>query len=192
MSPRSAWIACAAVALTALIVPVSLAQIAKQGNVRLEQTRFESPMVLETVFAAADRSLWDPAQGHPVGEWFSAREYEELGRYSCEGVFLRHKYNRRQESWQPGLAMSVTPAPNGRLKIQVRADVDNPDDNDDRRVETLFEVIQDGKVIASRAVMKAIEEGDEKSFIAPFELASSELARDPMTKLRVTVRVIRD
>ena len=39
---------------------------------------------------------------------------------------------------------------------------------------------------------KALEEGDEKSFIAPFDLSASELARDPRTKLRVTLKVILD
>jgi len=165
--------------------------MARQGKLSLEQTKFESPMVLETVFAAADRSLWDPAQGHRAGEWFSAREYEELGRYSCDGVYLRHHYNRHQDSWQPGLAMSVMEGQDGNLKIHVRADVDNPDDNKDRKVEALFEVLQNGKVIASRTVKKGIEEGDEKSLIAPFDLRASDF-QDAATKLRITVSVIKD
>src|SRR5262245_32899342 len=150
---RSARMALATLALTAFAVSLAPAQIAKQGKLSsLEQTKFESPMILETVFAATDRSLWDPARGNQPGAWFSTREYEELGRYSCEGVYLRHRYSRRQESWQPGLAMSVTPTSDGRLKIHVRADVDNPDDNKDRRVEALFEVLQNGRVIASKTV----------------------------------------
>ena len=190
MFPKSARMALAALFLTAISVPVLLGQIARQASA--EQTKFESPMVLETVFAATDRSLWDPSQGHQPGDWFSAQEYEDLGRYSCDGVFVRHKYNRRQGSWQPGLAMSVTEAQDGKLKIHVRAVVDNPDDNHDRQVETRFEVIRNGRVIASRTVKKAIEEGDEKSFIAPFDLAASDLVQDPNTKLRLTLKVLMD
>jgi hypothetical protein len=182
----------AALFLTTINVPISLGQPVVVQQASVEKTSYESPMTLETVFAAADPSLWDPSQGHQPGDWFSVEEYQDLGRYSCDGVFLRHKYNRRQESWQPGLAMSVTQAQDGKLKINVRAVVDNPEDNHDRQVETRFEVIRSGKVIASRTVKKAIEEGDEKSFIAPFDLAASDLTRDPMTILRLTLKVVKD
>ncbi|MCI0659092.1 MAG: hypothetical protein L0170_18720 [Acidobacteria bacterium] len=190
MPRKSPRIALAALFLTAVSVTILPGQTVRQASI--EKTRFDSPMVLETVFAAADRSLWDPSQGHQPGAWFSAQEYEDLGRYSCDGVFLRQKYNRRRETWQPGLAMSVTQAQDGRLKINVRAVVDNPEDNHDRKVETLFEVIRNGRVIASRTVKKAVEEGDEKSFVAPFDLAASDLTQDPMTKLRVTIKVVMD
>ena len=185
-------IALATFFLSAFSVPISLAEpvIAQQASV--EKTSYESPMTLETVFAAADPSLWDPSQGHQPGAWFSVEDYKDLGRYSCDGVFLRHKYNRRQETWQPGLALSVTQTPYGKLKVSVRAVVDNPDDNRDRLVEARFEVIQNGKVIASRTVKKSVEEGNEKTLTAPFDLAASDLTRDPMTKLRVTLKVVKD
>jgi hypothetical protein len=190
MPLKSARIPLAALFLTASCFSILLGQTVRQASI--EKTRFDSPMVLETVFAAADRSLWDPAQGHQPGAWFSTQEYEELGRYSCEGVFLRQKYNRRRETWQPGLSMSVTPAQDGRLKINVRAVVDNPEDNHDRKVEALFEVIRNDKVIASRTVKKAVEEGDERSLVAPFDMAATDLIQDPMTKLRVTLKVVMD
>ena len=192
MPRKSAHMVLAAVCLSAISIPISLGEpvVAQQASV--EKTSYESPMSLETVFAAADPSLWDPSQGHQPGAWFSVEDYKDLGRYSCDGVFLRHKYNRRQETWQPGLAMSVTQAPYGKLKISVRAVVDNPDDNRDRLVEAQFEVIQSGKVIASRTVKKSIEEGNEKTLTAPFDLTASDLTRDPMTKLRVTLKVVKD
>jgi len=192
MPRKSAHMVLAALCLSAISVPISLGEpvVAQQASV--EKTSYESPMTLETVFAAADPSLWDPSQGHEPGAWFSVEDYKDLGRYSCDGVFLRHKYNRRQETWQPGLAMSVTQVPYGKLKISVRAVVDNPDDNRDRLVEALFEVIQNGKIIASRTVKKSVEEGNEKTLTAPFDLAASDLTRDPMTKLRVTLKVVKD
>ena len=190
MPRKSARITLATLFLMASCFPILLGQTVRQASI--EKTKFDSPMVLETVFAAADRSLWDPSQGHQPGAWFSHQEYEDLGRYSCEGVFVRQKYNQRRETWKPGLSMSVTQAQDGRLKINVRAVVDNPDDNHDRKVETLFEVIRNGRVIASRTVKKAIEEGEEKSFVAPFDMAASDLIQDPMTKLRVTLKVVMD
>src|SRR6266581_3966358 len=58
------------------------AQTARQGEAG-ERTGFASPMVLESVFAPAMPSH---AKDEP---WFSIDEYHDLGKYSCDGVFIR-------------------------------------------------------------------------------------------------------
>ena len=172
----------------------SLAQTATQGATPYDadKTAFKSPMVLETVFAAADRSLWDITKGHLPGAFFSVDEYMQIGRYNCEGVYLRHKYDKATKTWQPGLDMSAAETPDGKLNIQVRVHVDNPKKNHDRKIEALFEVLIGGKVVASSTVKRAIEEGDEKPMVAPLTLPPSDLVQDPMMKLRITLAVALD
>ena len=185
---------CVVLFLMSIAIPCATAQIVKQGETPAvtDKTIFTSPMILETVFAAADRSLWDPSQGHLPGFWFSAEEYEALGKFSCDGVFLRHRYDRNLKTWQPGLAMSVLESEGGTLMVQVRAMVDNPKKNHDRNVEMLFEVMNGDTVIRSTTVKRSIEEGDEKPLVARFNMAPADLSVDPMTQLRLTFRVFMD
>jgi hypothetical protein len=149
-------------------------------------------MILETVFAAADDSLWEMSSGRLPGAFFSVEEYRALGRYSCEGVFLRHKYDKATERWEPGLDMSVTKTPDGKLSVRVRAHIDNPKKNHDRKTETLFEVLNGDQLVASSTVKRSIEEGDEKPVMALFTLSPSDLVEDSMTKLRITLKVEMD
>jgi len=194
MHPRRARIAWVGILLMAVFIPFLAAQTAKQGGTTdpNEKTVFTSPMVLETVFAAADRSRWDPARGNAPGAWFSTEEYRGLGRFSCDGVYLRGDFNKKRETWEPGLAMSVREVEGGMLKIKVRAIADNPKGNRDREVSVLFEALNGDKVIASASDSSGIEEGDEKNITVNFNLPAADLIADPMTKLRLTVRAIRD
>ena len=184
---RTAWVG---VLLMAVSIPYAAAQAASQGDASNEKTTFTSPMVLETVFAAADRSLWDPAKGHVAGAWFSTEDYRGLGRFSCDGVYLRSDFKRKQGTWKPGLEMSVEEREGGQ--VQVRATADNPKDNRDRKVDILFEVMNGEKVIASASDSTGIEEGDAKGITVSFTLPAADLIADPMTKLRLTVKAVRD
>ena len=186
---RTAWVG---VLLMAVSIPYAAAQAARQGDASNEKTTFTSPMVLETVFAAADRSLWDPAKGHVAGAWFSTEDYRGLGRFSCDGVYLRSDFKRKQGTWKPGLEMSVKEGEGGQVQVKVRATADNPKDNRDRKVDILFEVMNGEKVIASASDSKGIEEGDEKGITVNFTLPAADLIAEPMTKLRLTVKTLRD
>ena len=186
---RTAWVG---VLLMAVSIPYAAAQAARQGDASNEKTTFTSPMVLETVFAAADRSLWDPAKGHVAGAWFSTEDYHGLGKFGCDGVYLRSDFKPKQGTWKPGLEMSVKEGEGGQVQVKVRATADNPKDNRDRKVDILFEVMNGEKVIASASDSRGIEEGDATGITVNFTLPAADLIADPMTKLRLTVKAVRD
>jgi hypothetical protein len=186
---RTAWVGAL---LMAVSVPHAVAQAASQGAASNEKTAFASPMVLETVFAAADRSLWDPAKGHVAGAWFSTEDYRGLGRFACDGVYLRSDFKPKQGTWVPGLEMSVREGTDGQVQVKVRVTADNPKNNGDRKVTVLFEVMNGEKVIASASDSRGIEEGDAKDITVNFTLPAADLITDPMTKLRLTVKTGRD
>jgi hypothetical protein len=194
MRQHGAWIAWVGGLLMVVSIPCVAGQSARQGDTSSssEKTSFGSPMILETVFAAADRSLWEPSKGHAAGEWFSTEEYKGLGRFSCDGVYLRSDFSKKQGTWKPGLAMSVREAEGGQLRVKVRATIDNPADNHDRKVDILFEVMNGDKVIATASDSSGMEEGDEKNLSVTFTLPAAALIADPMTKLRLTVKTARD
>jgi hypothetical protein len=191
---RSAWMGAAFVALMALSTRGGSAQtvIVNGAPAPKEKTEFVSPMILETVFAAADKSLWDSAKGYKPGEWFSTEEYHELGRFTCDGVSLKSSFNKKKETWDAGLEMSVVTGEQGQLRVNVRADVFNPDGNKDRKAQILFEVMNGDKVVGSSLGAHKVEEGDEKSITVHFSLNPTDLVTDPMTKLRMTIKVVRD
>jgi hypothetical protein len=174
-------------------ISIHQAQMAWQAGLPAPagKTDFSCPLTLKTVFAAADRSLWDPSKGHQPGEWFSAPEYLALSQFNCDGVYLRSGHGRKAQM-KPPLVMSVSPAEGGRVKVKVRASVDNPDDNRDREVDLFFEVRNGNKVIASAAKSSEIEEGNEKDLTVTFTLAESDLVADPMTQLQLTIKAARD
>jgi len=186
---RTAWVGAL---LMAVFIPFVAAQAARQGGASDEKTTFTSPMVLETVFAAADRSLWDPAKGHVAGTWFSTEDYHGLGKFSCDGVYLRSDFKPKQGTWKAGLEMSVKEGEGGQVRVKVRATADNPKDNRDRKVDILFEVMNGEKVIASASDSTGIEEGDAKGITVNITLPAADLIAHPMTKLRLTVKAARD
>jgi hypothetical protein len=192
-SVRAAWIGLSVAALLFFLVPCAAAQTATQGgDTSNEKADFKSPMVLETVFAAADRSLWDPTKGHKLGEWFSTDEYHGLGKFNCDGVYLRSNYNEKKGTWNPGLEMAVTTGAQGQVQVKVRAIADNPKGNKDRKVSILFEAMNGDKVLSSALGTHGVEEGDEKPVTVNFSFAPTDLVADPMTKLRLTVKVVKD
>src|SRR2546425_3119139 len=90
-----------------------------------------------------------PIYGHVAGAWFSSEDYHGLGKFRCDGVYLRSDFKPKQGTWKPGLAMSVKEGEGGQVQVKVRATADNPKDNRDRKVDILFEVMNGEKVIAS-------------------------------------------
>jgi hypothetical protein len=188
-------IAAFALSLMFLALPPLGAQTATQGGVAqasLGKTAFTSPMILETEFAAADKMLWGPPKGRLPGDWFTTDEYHDLGRFSCEGVYLRRHFNKKKGTWEPGLEMSVRDLGGGMIKVKVRAYADNPDDNKDRKVSILFELFNGNKLLASASDSSGVEEDDTQDLSVGFTLPAADLVTDPMTKLRMTVQAPRD
>jgi len=157
------------------------AQTARQGEAG-ERTGFASPMVLESVFAPAMPSH---AKDEP---WFSIDEYHDLGKYSCDGVFIRKGFDRHENTWEPGLEMAVRDLKDGRLEVKAKATVDNPRKNHDKKIVIVLEVLN-GSDVVGKAQIGPIkcEEGDESSKQATLVLARETLRSDPVTRMRLTM-----
>ena len=94
----------------ALLVGAPLAgQTVRQGTaqeVPAAANAFQSPMILETIFAPADQSLWvsdewTPSKPKPwkSGD-FTTPEYYALGKFSCDGILLQN--GNRHGPWSTG------------------------------------------------------------------------------------------
>jgi hypothetical protein len=182
---------------TALITSVifsasAFGQTVKQGDSRQDPTVFHSPMVLETVFAASDRSLWEKTDNKYGGRyWFTVPEYHELGKYTCDGISLTDPTDRSKRTyegqWDNSLFMSVRTLSDGNVDLGIRVKVTNPKNNHDKLVDLFFEIMKGDDVSAS-ALMKQLRI-EEKSYGDDGKLtmvlpASTVLSA---TKLRITM-----
>ena len=113
---------------------MSVGQTVKQGDPNApaaDPTEFHSPMVIETVFAPADPSLfwksdnWTPEKPKPwkSGE-FTTAEYHGLGKYSCDGLSIME--GNHDGTWNSGLAMAVKEK-GGKVRVTISARITNPD-----------------------------------------------------------------
>lgn len=159
---------------------------AAPGNAR-ETGSARCPVVIDSVLAAADRTLWDTADGRGLGRWFSVEDYHALGTRGCDGLILRADYDRKRGTWEPGLEMAVEKDEDGRLALRIRAHIDNPKGNHDKRVEVTFAVTNGQDIVARASESMGIEEGDEKDITVRLSIPESALRTDPMTGLRVTI-----
>jgi hypothetical protein len=88
----------AIVGLSAVVVPST--QTVRQGDtLPTIPNVFQSPMIMETVFAATDRAQWGKG-------WIDIPAYRALGQSTCDGVALRRNV-RRDGRWDAGLEMRV-------------------------------------------------------------------------------------
>jgi hypothetical protein len=164
-------------------------QTAKQGDPGhpADQTVFTSPMVLETAFAASDRSLWKRRDLREGGrDWFTVPEYQQLGKFRCDGVSLRGDTDRKHE-WDSGLYMSARELPDGGVDVGIWAKVFNPRQNHDKLV-TLFLEVVNGETVSAKVAMPPIKVRDRaepEDGKASLLLPASALL--PTTKLRITV-----
>jgi len=177
-------------ALAVLIVPAAALAAGQAGD--SQPAAHASPMVLETVFAAADRTLWVPPGEPGSGKWFSTDAYHDLGSQTCEGVALRSDYNKKRGTWDSGLELAVKKLTDGMAVVKVRAAVDNPNDNHDMKVGIRFEVLDGDTVVATDEDSTGVEEGDEKKVGVTLTVPERLLKADPMPKLRLTMTVERD
>lgn len=158
--------------------------VAKQGPVdqpRLSESEFKSPMILETDFAAGDRANW------PVGKpaWFTLKEWWELGKYSCDGVFFRGDRDRHT-GWDPSIQMRLRDLPPGNVEVQIEVAVQNPKNNHDKIVSMKLEAVNGEDVIKSEIVqLKAPDNGEGQQAQVKWTMPAASLL--PTTKMRITM-----
>lgn len=165
------------------ISSAAMAQTVTQGTEAQKQlgpTEFKSPMTVETTFAAADRKLWG------TGKEFSVPEWWELGKYSCDGVYLRSDSDRKTK-WDPAIKMRVKDLRDGSIEVRLELGVMNPKHNRDRRVNLKVEAVTGEKVLAEDIVHIAAKdngEGFQDSSIR-WKVPLAEINAE--TKLRITM-----
>jgi hypothetical protein len=148
----------------------ALGQTARQATTGPGPNEYHSPMVIETVFAAADRSLWDKKENKRYGRyWFTVTEYHDLGKFTCDGISITDPTEgdlwdriKHEGQWASGLFMSAKELPGDKVDLGIRVKITNPKGNHDKRVTFTFEILN-GDQIAASAVMKPIKI-EEKSF----------------------------
>lgn len=191
MTTKSLCISLAALVTLGSLSTVARAQTAVQGgdpSVEAVRTEFHSPMVLNTVLAAADKTLWQP------GHWFSVQEYHDLGKFTCDGVSLRRGYKAKRETWEPGLQTAVDQVDAEHVRVRFKVSVHNPEDNHDKVVSVLFEVVSGNTVLKSAAIpkIKVEEDSSDAQKDVSMILATHDLESDPRPTLRITMKAIND
>ncbi len=143
-----------------------------------------SPMALETVFAAADRSLWGDGR-----TWFSVKEYRDLGEYSCDGVWLRANNRKDGSAWDAGLQMTARNTTEGKVEVRIKASITNPPRNHDKIVAVMLQILN-GEQVVENAVIGPVVAEDNNNHVnksVTLTLPADLLKTDPMTRLRLTV-----
>lgn len=162
------------------------AQTATQGNLNTNPipTAFHSPMVLETMFVAADRAMWGKK------DWHTIPEYNALGKYTCDGLTLRGGIiNKKTGAWPSGLLMKAKELAGGNLEISIMVWVFNPEHNHDKAVTLFFEILDGDRVVGTTTLGplgvedKGRPKGGSKKLVLPIEA----LKNDPRMKLRITM-----
>jgi hypothetical protein len=171
------------------------AQVVKQGDpdAKLSPTAFHSPMIIETVFAAVDRSLWSQAvqpSGRVETAWFEAPEYNALGKFTCDGIAFHGNFiDRKKETWKSGLAMQARTQPGDQAEVTIRVSLFNPENNHDKSVTLFLEFLNGSDVAASTTMgpLKVEDKGHGYDAQARMTLPISALKTEPPTKLRITM-----
>jgi hypothetical protein len=174
------------VSLVLAFIPNARAQVVKQGKPGDSQdpAAFRSPMVIETVFAAANRTLWNQSS-----DWFEVPEYKELGKYSCEGIAFHGNLSKDGNDWDSGLSMRVRPRPENRAEVTIRIRLLNPRHNHDKTVTMQLEVMNGTDVVATRKMgpLDVEDKGHAFTSETTMTLPLDILKSDPITKLRITM-----
>ncbi|MGH9441432.1 MAG: hypothetical protein ACRD16_04095 [Thermoanaerobaculia bacterium] len=148
---------------------------------RLRGGSYQSPVVFETDFAAADRSLWNGGKEFTIPDWY------EMGKVSCDGVWLRGDSDRKR-GWDPFIEMRAKDLLDGNVEVKMAVGVQNPKHNEDKLATLLLEVLNGRERVASETVaIKAKDDGEGHFKTVVFTVPARSLHTTPMTKLRVTM-----
>jgi hypothetical protein len=167
-------------ALSPFVVPA--AQTVRQGETLPTIPHvFQSPMIIETVFAAADRALWRKG-------WFDIPAYQALGQSTCDGVALRRKMRRNGE-WEAGLQMRAKAVAGDMVEVTIRVHVWNPRDNHDKAVTLVLELLTDPPAVAPIIFgpMRKEDNGLTAAWTGTYMVPIRGLTADPPTPMRITM-----
>ena len=152
-------------------------------------------MILDTVFAPADQSLWvgeDWVPANPV-RWkrgyFTTVEYQRLNKFSCDGVTIQgDDYNPifhrpPYPQWRSGLVMNVTPRGSDVI-VKVRIQLNNPKPTHDKQVTLRLDVLNGDEVVATTTMRNNVEEGDARSPTTTFLVPAAKI---PGSRMRITM-----
>jgi hypothetical protein len=178
--------------IVSLLHGLAFAQTARQGEATGTTPQgyrdFHTPMVLETVFLPADRSLWNKPDGFTNGirgpgavskrdGWFTSGEYVLLRLSRCEKVAIG------------ALEMKAREFPKDKADIAVKVSLFNPDQGHDKKVILHFEVMNGDEIVGSFDLpVSKVKEGAMVTKTINTTLPLEALKTDPMTKLRITMQ----
>ena len=140
------------------------------------------PLVIDTQFAALDRSLWKN------GAWFSVPAYHDLGDQDVQKVMIRRRNNDKAKTWESGLEMSATTRGAGTIVVRTRLTMVNPKGNHDKTVTTLLEVMQGDMTVQKATIKMEVESNEAGSGEATLTLPSDVFDSQPPLRLRLTMR----
>lgn len=173
-----------------IAVDPSQAQTAKQGdpNVPAVPTEFRSPMIIDTVFAAADQSLWGK------GSWFTVKDYFALGEFTCDGVSLRNDYSIRRGAWDSGLWLAVKQVDEEYVRVKIRAIAHNPKKNHDKVVNLVFEIMngEEPLKVVKMPPFTVEDNSDEVDQEVAFMLPVEHIRLEPPPSMRITMTTVDD
>lgn len=170
------------------IIVVCALAVASSPLARGARAGGSEPLTIEVDFAAADRSLWGD------GGWFSTPDYHALGKLTFGGVALRANHSKRRGTWDSGLDMSARERRDGMIEVKVRATVNNPSDNHDRRITVRLDVVNGGRPVQSGTIgpFEAEDNGNDVSGQTTLAIRRDDLMTSPMTRLRLTLTAEED
>jgi hypothetical protein len=157
---------------------LAFAQTARQGETSTppEFKDFRPPMILETIFLPADKTLWKK------DGWITNADYTRLRWFRCENVSI------------VGLSMKAREFPKDKLDLSVKVMLWNPDRHLqvwiplDKRVTLLFEVMNGEEIVGTFKLPPVkVFEGEVVERTIKTTLPLTALKADPMTKLRITM-----
>jgi len=143
---------------------------------------FQSPMIIETVFAATDRAHWGKKG------WFTVAEYHALGQSTCDGVALRQYVRGGHGRWDPGLLMWAKAVSADLLEVSLSVSVWNPLNNHDKAVTLVLEVLSDPPLAAIViGPLHKKDNGMSQAWRRTFTVPIHALSSDPQTPMRITM-----
>ena len=146
------------------------------------QKSVPAPLVINTQFAALDRSLWGK------GEWFSVPAYHALGEDAYDKVLIRRRHNDKDGTWESGLEMAAALKGTDTVLVRMRLTVLNPKGSHDKTVTVLVELMQGDATVQKANLKMDVESKEEKSKEATFLLPMDLLSSQPALSLRLTMR----
>jgi hypothetical protein len=173
----------------AILSASAFGQTAKQGDASPEPIAFHSPMVLEAVFAPADRALWvsddwTPKDPKPwkSGE-FTTIEYYNFSKFPCDGLYLQ------REGQTAGVVVEHVRQIGAETKVKLEVSVTNPGPVHDKRVTLLLEVLNAGETVATSSTTIKLNQSFRESVESNSKYVTLLVpsSKVPGSRLRITM-----